>query len=106
MICFCNFSTVVWASLLLELLLELLLLKLLLDDAFVVRVVVALLVVVVLLLEARDLASAEMLTVSPEPEELELLVETLKPPLAVLDAELRVRLLVVLASFRVEAMFV
>jgi len=88
-------------ELLLEPLLESLeLLELLLP---MVRVVEALLVE---LLEAKDLASSEMLTVSPESEELELSDEVFRVLFAVFDMELRVTPPVEVPSLRVEARLV
>jgi hypothetical protein len=59
-----------------------------------------------LLLAARDLASSEMLTVSPESELPELSPETLKEPLAFFDMELTVMPPVELPSFKVDARLV
>jgi len=92
-------------ELLLEPLLESLeLLELLLP---MVRVVPPELLVALLeLLEAKDLASSEMLTVSPESEELELSDEVFRVLFAVFDMELRVTPLVEVPSVSVEAKLV
>ncbi|GAB6127171.1 hypothetical protein JCM14124_28770 [Humidesulfovibrio idahonensis] len=87
----------------LELLLEPLLELELLELLPMVRVVPALLVA---LLAAKDLASSEMLTVSPESDELELSEAVFRVLFAVFDMELRVTPLVEVPSVSVEAKLV
>jgi len=114
LICFSSFCTVVSLLELLESedelplaeLLELLELLELEDELLpMLRVTPALLLVLLVLLEASDLASSEMLTVSPESELLEPPVLTLSELLLLLDMELMVTPLEELASFNVDARF-